>query len=170
MGWKGVTLQEAVRLLRKLISDEDATGFVAASVLEMPEATDELINYLDRATRDYCSTRAAKKDIRLVKKVSLSDGQSLPEDYIAFCGMVPLSVSEGRVQFYGPFQSREARYFRRYRLPSTLGLSDELDGDAPDQRTIVGLAAAFALNKHEFDVSQDLKLLLIGEADGGSGK
>jgi hypothetical protein len=165
-----MTLEAGIELLRKVLSDEQASGFSDVSTLERPEATDELINYLDRATDVYCQILAGQGDLRLVKKAVLSDGDPLPPDLIAFCGMVPLDAVNGSVSFYGSFGGATVKYFRRYKLPSAMAFTDEMDGETRDQRLIVGLAAVYALNKHEFNVSQDLTLLALGEQHAGSGE
>jgi hypothetical protein len=165
-----MTLEAGLELLRKIISDEQAAGFTDVSTLERPEPSDELVNYLDRATDVYCQILAGQNDLRLVKKADLSNGDPLPADLIKFCGIVPLSVEDGRVSFYHAFRNLTLKYFRRYKLPSKMEFTDEMDGETRDQRLIVGLAAAYALNKHEFDVSQDLTLLALGEQYAGTGQ
>jgi hypothetical protein len=151
-------VKAALELLRQIISDEQATGFTESSVLEWPEQTAELLNYLDRAVKTYSDGQAAKKDPRFLRSFEARDADPLPADWIAFAGNVPVRVVDGIIDLYGPIAA-PIRYFARLPLPSALGLEGDLGGNLEDQRLYIGIAAAYALNKHEFDVSQDLMLL-----------
>ena len=44
-----MTRKEMLAMVRKLIADEQATGFTEGGNLEEPEGTQELENYLNRA-------------------------------------------------------------------------------------------------------------------------
>ena len=48
-----MTKLEILSLVRKFISDEQATGFTEGGNLEEPEGTNELLSYLDRAVDEY---------------------------------------------------------------------------------------------------------------------
>ena len=87
-----MTRKQILAMVRKLIADEQSTGFTDGGNLEEPEGTQELENYLNRAVDEYSKRQAGMKDVRLVKETNLSDGATLPTDYLAFCGMIPVKV------------------------------------------------------------------------------
>ncbi len=164
-----MTRTEILALVRKLIADEQATGFTEGGNLEQPEGTQELLNYLDRAVDEYSKRQAGNADVRLVKRLTIQNGMNLPDDFLAFCGAVPLNIEGKSVYVYSTLPELPVRYFSR--LPYvTSASSDDVDlGYDNDQEiTIAALAAIYALNKHEFDVSQDLLLMGYGESKNGS--
>ena len=161
-----MTQKQILALVRKLIADEQATGFTEGGNLEEPEGTQELINYLDRAVDAYSKRQAAVKDINFMKKATIRNGGKLPDDFIAFCGAVPVNVDGGTTTFYGETSTLPIRYFARLPYVSSYGENDELPYEHDDEITIAALAAIYALNKHEYEISQDLYLLGMG---GGLG-
>ena len=156
-----MTQKEILALVRKLIADEQATGYTEGGNLEMPEGTQELLNYLDRAVDAYSERQVAAGDLRLMKRMAGVDGAPLPKDFLSFCGLVPVSVEGGVMRWYGAPSKMPVRYFAR--LPY---VTDHPSGALPyendQERTIAALAAIYALNKHEFNISQDLMLLGMG--------
>ena len=80
-----MTQKEMLALVRKLISDEQATGFTEGGTLEEPEGTQELLNYLDRAVDDYSKRQAANADTRLVRSMTISSSNMyLPDGFLMF--------------------------------------------------------------------------------------
>lgn len=155
-----MTQSEMLAMVRKLISDEQATGFTDGGNLEEPEGTQELLNYLDRAVDEYSKRQAAAFDIRLQKTMRVTNNMSIPSDFLAFCGVVPLSVESGKFTYYGEAPSLPVKYFAR--LPYVSRNEGTLPYDEDQEIAIAALAAIYALNKHEFNVSQDLLLLGYG--------
>ena len=154
-----MTQKQLIALVRKLISDEQATGFTEGGNLEEPEGTQELINYLDRAVDTYSKRQAAAKDIRFLKRATITNGGKLPSDFISFCGAVPVNVDGGVTTFYGEASTLPIRYFARLPYVSSYGEEDALPYEHEHEMIIAALAAIYALNKHEYEVSQDLYLL-----------
>lgn len=162
---------EMVALVRRFISDEQATGFTEEGNMEEPSGTAELLNYLDRAIDTYSRRQADAGDLRLLKRMSVSDMTKLPADFIKFAGNVPFDVVVDHVEFYGyPAQAAAmpVKYFARLPYVTAYGDNETLDYDHEQETTIAALAAIYALNKHEFNVSQDLMLLGMG-AGGNAG-
>ena len=163
-----MTQKEMIALVRKLIADEQATGFTEGGNLEEPEGTQELLNYLDRAVDEYSKRQVAKRDVRLQKTMTISNGSSLPNDFLEFCGAVPLNINGGTITYYGEASTLPVRYFARLPYVSSYGENSSLPYKHDQEIAITALAAIYALNKHEFNVSQDLMLLGYGvpNADG----
>ena len=162
-----MTRKEMLAMVRKLIADEQATGFTEGGNLEEPEGTQELLNYLNRAVDEYSKRQAAKKDIRLMKTMTVANGENLPSDYLAFCGIVPVKIVGKKVDYYNPAMAATMpiRYLARLDyVTSTPNDTDNLPYDEDQAIAICALAAIYALNKHEANVSQDLALLGYGAA------
>ena len=164
-----MTPNEMLAMVRKLIADEQATGYTEGGNLEEPEGTQELMNYLDRAVDEYSKRQAAQEDMRLLKKMTVSSsGSTLPDDYLKLCGTVPVEVSDGTVTYYGDEDTMPARYFARLPYVSSYGATASLPYHRDQEIAICALAAIYALNKHEYNVSQDLMLLGYGAANGNA--
>lgn len=157
--------KEILALVRKLIADEQATGFTESPTgnnLEEPEGTEELLNYLDRAVDTYSRRQAAAGDIRFIRSMTVTKGQSVPDDFLFFAGAVPVSVDGGVMDFYGPPTTLPVRYFARLPYVTSCNETQELPYLHDQGMILAALAAIYALNKHEFSVSQDLMLLGMG--------
>ena len=154
-----MTKVEMLAMLRKVINDEQATGFTEGGNLEQPEGTQELYNYLDRAVDDYSRTMADENDVRLIKRMTVSTGGTLPSDFIDFCGNVPITVEGKTMTYKGEASSYIVRYFAR--LPYVTSYADKatLPYDNDQAMKIIALAAIYALNKNEYNVAQDVQLL-----------
>lgn len=163
-----MTQKEMLALVRKLIADEQATGFTEGGNLEEPEGTQELLNYLDRAIDEYSKRQAANGDLTLVKRMTITNGMALPEDFILFCGVVPVVIEGNRVTFHDGVSSLPVRYFSRLPYVTSYSETAQLPYSREQYITIAALAAIYALNKHEYDVSQDLSLLSIGGVQSGT--
>lgn len=159
-----MTRKQILAMVRKLIADEQATGFTEGGNLEEPEGTQELENYLNRAVDEYSKRQATNRDIRLMKECTVHDGENLPEDFLAFCGAMPLKVIGKRIKFYVPSSGMDMRYLGRLPYVTDYGENETLPYEEDQSIAISALAAIHALNKHEADVSTDLMLLGYGVA------
>lgn len=158
-----MTRKELLAMVRKLIADEEATGFTEGGNLEDPEGTQELENYLNRAVDEYSKRQAASGDIRLMKEAEISDGGNLPGDYLSFCGLIPVKVIREKVKFYIPSTRPMAiRYLARLDYVTDYGEEDELPYAEDQQIAISALAAIYALNKQELPITQHLLLMGYG--------
>ena len=161
-----MTQRQMIALVRKLIADEQATGFTEGGNLEQPEGTQELLNYLDRAVDEYSKRQAASQDLRLVKRMTVTDGMSVPDDFISFCGVVPLVVEGNIINYHDNITHLPVKYLSRLPYVTSYPEAEELPYDKDQYITIAALAAIYALNKHEYSVSQDLTLLGMGVQNG----
>ena len=159
-----MTRKEMLAMVRKLIADEQATGFTEGGNLEEPEGTQELENYLNRAVDEYSKAQATKRDVRLMKTMTVANGGKLPDDYLAFCGVVPVTVNGKIVNYYNPAlaSTMPIRYLARLPYVTAYSETATLPYDQDQAIAICSLAAVYALNKHEADVTQDLALLGYG--------
>ena len=159
-----MTKKEIIQLVRQHINDEQATAFTDGGNLEEPSGTNELIAYLDRAVDAYSQRQADARDARLLKRMTLSSGAALPEDFLKFAGCVPVDVTGGVASFYGEMATLPVKYYARLPYVSAYGDNATLPYQREQALTIAALAAIYALNKHEANVSQDLMLVGMGGA------
>lgn len=161
-----MTRKEMLAMVRKLIADEQSTGYTEGGNLEEPEGTQELENYLNRAVDEYSKRQATARDVRLMKTMTVSNGGKLPDDYLSFCGVVPVTVNGKIVNYYNPAIASKMpiRYFARLPYATAYGENVQLPYDEDQYIAICALAAIYALNKHEYNVSQHLMLMGYGAA------
>jgi hypothetical protein len=145
-----MTPADMIFLLRQHLSDEQFVGWPNDS---------ELIAYMDRAA-DYLSEQLiADKDPSMTAEFLLpAAGASLPENFVAFVGNAPVGVT-GRTA--RPFRNEDflARYWGRLKRFSGLALTEQSPYTPAQESLIVSIATMFALNKNEYDISQDMTLL-----------
>ena len=166
-----MTRKEILAMVRKLIADEQATGFTEGGNLEEPEGTQELENYLNRAVDEYSKRQAGLKDVRLMKEAEVKNGDKLPDDYLAFCGAMPVRVLGNKIKFYvASTNPILVRYLARLPYVTDYGENDELPYEEDQSIAISALAAIYALNKQEANVSQDLALLGYGVSSNANGQ
>lgn len=164
-----MTRKEILAMVRKLIADEQSVGFTEGGNLEEPEGTQELEQYLDRAVDEYSRRKAAEKDARFLATMNVMRG-ALPEDFIALAGAAPVEILGDTVRWYAPPTTLSVKYWAR--LPYVTSVEDgaALPYRHEDEVRIAALAAIYALNKHEFNVSQDLMLLGYGGGSNAAGE
>ena len=166
-----MTRKEILAMVRKLIADEQATGFTEGGNLEEPEGTQELENYLNRAVDEYSRRQAGLKDVRLMKEAEVKNGDKLPDDYLAFCGAMPVRVLGNKIKFYvASTNPILVRYLARLPYVTDYGENAELPYEEDQSIAISALAAIYALNKQEANVSQDLALLGYGVSSNANGQ
>ena len=164
-----MTRKQILAMVRKLIADEQATGYTEGGNLEEPEGTQELENYLNRAVDEYSKRQANSGDIRLMKEAEISDGGNLPDDYLTFCGAMPVKVIGKKVKFYVPgTRAMAIRYLARLNYVTDYSENEELPYETDQQIAITALAAIYALNKHELPISQHLLLMGYGANESAS--
>ena len=162
-----MTRKQILAMVRKLIADEQATGFTDGGNLEEPEGTQELLNYLDRAVDEYSKRQAAAGDVRLMKETNVSNNSSLPDDFLKFCGMIPLKIIGKKVKLYVG-STVSARYLARLPYVTSYSDNDELPYENDQSITVAAMAAIYALNKQDFNVSQHLLLLGYGAGENAA--
>lgn len=143
-----MTRGEMIVLLRAHLSDEQAVGW----------PTDvELLAYLDSAAGAVSNQRAAAKDPEMSKDLELGEGENgMPDDFISLIGNVPVMIA-GR-KLTAP-SGMTVRYWARLPFPSSFKEKEQLPYSHENELLMIDIAAAMALNKNEYDVSQDLGII-----------
>lgn len=82
----------------------------------------------------------------------------LPADFVALAGQWPVQITGRHMDYYGPVPYQVA-YFARLALPSETAATSQIDHPAQADSVILDLARTFALNRNEYDLTQDLKMI-----------
>jgi hypothetical protein len=141
---------DMIYLLRQHLSDEQFVGWPNDSELEA---------YMDRAA-DYLSEQLiADKDPAMTAEFLVpAEGAVLPEDFVAFVGNTPVDVV-GRAAKPVRHEECSARYWARLKRFSSLAPTEQSPYTPAQESLIVDIARMFALNRNEYDISQDMTLL-----------
>jgi hypothetical protein len=139
-------------LLRIHLSDEQKIGW---------PKDDELLAFLDRAA-DYLSGRLiADRDTAMLAALAVDGETPLPADFVSFAGNAPVSVMNGVCTPYLDY-GFSVNYWAKMPHPSAWGWETPVPYGRERALLIADIARLFALNRNEYDISQDLTLL--GEA------
>lgn len=123
----------------------------------------ELVCYLDRGCIYYSEQMIAAKSPDMLKRMNVVGCCDLPDDFVALAGQHPVSVVGRHMDFYGAVPYKVV-YFARLPLLSSFGDADVVSWPVGAESVIVDLARVFALNRNEYDLSQDLKLVEVWQA------
>jgi hypothetical protein len=144
-----MTPVDMIFLLRQHLADEQNVGWPNDS---------ELFAYLDRAA-DYLSERLiADRDPTMLSRLELDGDTPLPANFVSFAGNVPVSVMDGKCKPYFGFPFG-VNYWAKMPSPSKIDAESQTPYGYERDLMIVDIARLFALNRNEYDVSQDLTLL-----------
>lgn len=144
-----MTKFQMLNLLRHHLSDDQKIGWPSDV---------ELNAFLDRAAETVSERLASDRDPSLMASLTVSGPTSLPDDFLAFVGKVPIAIVDRVASPYGS-EPVTADYWRMLPRPSELQDSDDIPCTTEQAGLIIDLARIYALNKNEYDISQDLALL-----------
>lgn len=140
-----MTRQDMLILLRIHLSDEQAVGWP----IDL-----ELVAFLDMAANTLSEQLIAAKDPIMLSKVA-STASKLPADFVSFQGNVPVSIVGSAMEYYGE-RPTDLLYWARFPLPSSFKPGDNLPYTSEACSLIIDIARTYALNKNEYDISQDI--------------
>jgi hypothetical protein len=145
-----MTRDEMIKLLRAHLSDEQAIGW----------PTDfELLAYLDSASGALSDQLITNRDPVMMREMTAGlTEEDLPEDFVSLAGNVPLDIV-GRKVRAGAGVEMTVRYWAKMPLPSSFKEKDKLPYVREHELLIVDIASMMALNRNEYDVSQDMAVL-----------
>ena len=118
----------------------------------------ECIGFLNTAIHEVSGLLIAARSPMMVREILLHDGESVPSHYVTSAGQYPMRITGQTVQFVDTSMDEiRFRYFAT--MPP---LMDE-EGDLPFQHEalndyVLKVATLYALNRNEYDLSQDKAL------------
>jgi hypothetical protein len=142
-----MTRDGMIMLLREHLSDGQAVGW----------PTDhELLAYLDSASGYLSDQLIAAKDPAMAKEMETEAGENLlPDDFVALVGNVPARISGRKLTAES---GGALRYWAKLPLPSASGEKEGLPYTREQELLMTDIAAVLALNRNEYDVSQDMAI------------
>lgn len=140
---------------------EDAIARIKAETHDISDeySTKRCIGFLNTAIQQISSLLISAKWPVLVKETTVSDGDSIPKNFLNACGNYPLSMTDGKVKITdSTYKSVNFRYF------SNPDFVDETTTDMPFTHEgindiIVKSAVLLALNENEYDITQDSSIV-----------
>lgn len=118
----------------------------------------ECIGFINTAIHEVSGLLIAARSPMMVREILLHDGESVPAHYVSSAGQYPIRITGQMVQFVDlTLTEMRFRYFAT--MPP---LTDE-EGDLPFQHEalndyVLKIAILHALNRNEYDLSQDKAL------------
>lgn len=94
----------------------------------------------------------------LVKEADMADGEDVPSDFVRTVGLYPVALTGRTLSYIDGSTSMKVRYYAEpARITSTSGAMPFALDSLND--FVVRVAAMFALNRNEFDITQDKGLM-----------
>lgn len=122
----------------------------------------EAIYFINWAIDDVNEFLAASKAPETSVDLNVSDGMTVPENFLKFCGIFPVhttGIGTTRV-FKHDITNKPLipiRYFAKY--PRVNAMSDTVQFDAGISSIVILLASIYAINRAEGDTANDLAIL-----------
>jgi hypothetical protein len=144
-----MTRTEMLSALRTLLCDTQSVGF--------PDDA-ELLKYLDHATVVYSEQLIADKDPSMLKRMSVVGCMDLPADFVALAGQHPVQITGRHMDYYGDVPYK-ITYWGYLPMPASYAATDTVVHPAVAIPIILDMARMYALNRNEYDIAQDQKLV-----------
>lgn len=141
-----MNVQTFLRTLRPRINDSQATTYT----------DDELLRYLNDAMVAVGQKLISLRDPSMIFRKTFLDNDAVPDGFCGFVGQVPIEIYDGSVH---PYTSNTECVARFYKLPAKVESVSAVDEiELPDKALphLFQMVAALALNRNEYDVSQEL--------------
>lgn len=120
-------------------------------------STEECLDFINSAIQQVSSLLIAARYPSLVQEVYLTDGDSVPDNYMNVCGTYPLKMTAGKVEILNGETRVKFRYFA---TPKQVDETDDLPyNHEAINAVIVKTAVLLALNQNEYDISQDSNIV-----------
>jgi hypothetical protein len=131
----------------------------------------EALGFLNSALHSAYALLAAGKSPLMIQERVFKDGDTLPDGFLRTVGKYPLKVTGTTINLFDATKPLKVRFYAELEL-----LKDD-SGDMPFTNDainewVVKLAAIYAQNQNEYDVSQDKQLMaefqqaLVASASG----
>jgi len=147
---------------------ESSSSYNAASVLDevRPRINDldgivytdgELISYLNTAIDYLNGYLIGLKKPEMIQEISIADGTPVPIDWDTFAGQYPAYIIQDTLKLFEGHERVTVRYFSL--MPHVTTVSDVVLFKMRYKSILVHIVAMYALNRNEYDISQDKELL-----------
>ena len=118
----------------------------------------ECLGFLNTAIHEVSGLLIAARSPMMVREILIHDGESVPAHYVASAGQYPMRITGQTVQFVDPSMDEI-----RFRYFTTMPPLTDDEGDLPFPHEalndyVLKIAILQALNRNEYDLSQDKAL------------
>ena len=118
----------------------------------------ECIDFLNTAIHEVSGLLIAARSPMMVREILIHDGESVPAHYVASAGQYPMRITGQTVQFVDPSMDEI-----RFRYFATMPPITDEEGDLPFPHGalndyVLKVATLYALNRNEYDLTQDKAL------------
>ena len=118
----------------------------------------ECIDFLNTAIHEVSGLLIAARSPMMVREILLHDGESVPAHYVSSAGQYPMRITGQTVQFVDPALTE-----MRFRYFATMPPLEGETGDLPFAHEalndyVLKVATLYALNRNEYDLTQDRAL------------
>lgn len=141
------SISNLIRRLRILINDQN----------DLEYTDKELLGYINDAVGYLSTYLISTKDPEMVKEISITQDIDVPDDYCSFSGSYPVYISDNKFKLYDPSATVTARYFATKKTDSVV--ADNLPFKDIYAPVIIRVASVYALNRNEFNVTQDVTII-----------
>ena len=140
--------------VKKAVADIKAAGHDISDEY----SAEECLGFLNTAINEVSSLLIAARSPMMAAEILLHDGENVPERYVSPAGRYPIRMTGRKVQFIDRSLSEI-----RFRYWQTMPLLESDAGEMPFPHEAlndyaVKVAVLLALNRNEYDISQDKAL------------
>lgn len=117
---------------------------------------DEIVSYINQAINYIGLYFVSSENPIAVKDIVIRNGDTLPNDYVKACGILPIKITGKTIKFLDAgVKDYTMKYF--YKAPNITGNEDEEMpyDDALTNNVIVTLTVILLMNQQRLNVSQD---------------
>jgi hypothetical protein len=144
---------EIIKRIRELISDKDGIEFETSAV----------VGFLNSAIAWLSLQLIQNNNVEMIKEIVITDGANVPNDYIKPCGLYPVKKTGNTFRFLDDSETLEFQYFANRPYITV----NEADVFLPTysvfkpiyDAVLIQKTAILALNRDEYDITQDEALL-----------
>lgn len=120
---------------------------------------DEIVSYINQAINYIGLYFVSSGNPIAVKDIVIRNGDTLPDDYVKACGILPIKITGKTIKFLDAgVKDYTMKYF--YKAPNITGTEDEEMpyDDALTNNVIVNATVLLLLNQQRLNVAQDQSL------------
>lgn len=119
---------------------------------------EECLGFLNTAIHEVSGLLISARSPAMVQEILIHDGESVPVHYVASAGQYPMRITGQTIEFADRTMDEI-----RFRYFATMPPLEDESGDLPFahdalNKYVVKIATIFALNRNEYDISQDKAL------------
>lgn len=142
-----MTVNEILMSVRRRIRDEHKIEYQDS----------ELIGYINDAINLISNANIANKDPLMVKEIIINEKTFVPKSFVKWAGVYPVSITNDIIDLLDPAETIVCKYYAaKENVSNTF---DKIPFDDAGRSLVVQLTVIYALNRNQFDIVQDERLM-----------